>query len=103
MNTIHLGIDELLKHEDIAQGELLQEMKAASELAVDTLNDLICQEGFDENWLSLDIMEENAYDMLTNLIHQSQRHVRYHYYSSVITICRPFKGGSYWKSLMKIV
>lgn len=75
MNTIQLGIEELLKQNEFAHADLLQEMKAASELAVDTLNDLICQEGFDENWLSLDIMEENAFDMISNLIQQSQRHV----------------------------
>ena len=76
MNTIHLGIDELLQHSEHAQLEVLHEMKAASDLAVDTLNDLISQEGFDENPIALDVSEEAADNFLSNLAPQCQRHVR---------------------------
>ena len=74
LNTIHLGINQLLKLGNFR--DLLNDMQAASEIAVDTLNDLISQEGVDETILALDFVEDSAYHFITTLIAQMQRQVR---------------------------
>ena len=73
LNTIMLGIDELSasSHHDV-----LSDMKAASEVAVDTLNDLIAQhrDGWDADLL--DIAEETALDIIQSTVRNCQRHVQ---------------------------
>lgn len=72
LNTIMLGIDELSAscHHDV-----LSDMKAASEVAVDTLNDLLVQHRNERDADVLNIAEENALEIIQSNIGNSQRHV----------------------------
>ena len=94
LNTIHLCIDELQKTS--SKRELLRDMHAASEVVVDTLNDLISQEGFDETILALDFVEDSASHFIDQLMKHMQRHVHFMLFYSCLLVIRRHKIVSNW-------
>ena len=84
LNTIHLGIDELL-HASTYSRELLLDMQAAAELSVDTLNELVAQDSGSGPRLILDKQCLPAHQFIDQIINESQKHV-YLLYSTCIYV-----------------
>ena len=90
LNTILIGIDEL-RDSHSGKVELFDDMKAASEVAVDTLNDLISHHSLLSESEAFDFADENASHLIESSIQSCQRHVRLLKHSSTSHPCRQSK------------
>lgn len=74
LNTIYLGVDELLR-DNTKPTETLLDIQAAAELSADTLNDLIAQDDTMGQSVPLDCQEVSAYHYMRQAVTECQKHV----------------------------